>query len=85
MIRDPRIGSSPTHGRAAPRSSRRAPRLVRPEGKTGDRGRFHDSGFSGYPNASTAPFRAWKKDLDDRLAGKLSAEDLRKRIEIAEY
>lgn len=33
----------------------------------------------------TLVFKARKKDLDERLAGKLSPEDLRKRIEIAEY
>jgi hypothetical protein len=33
----------------------------------------------------TLVLKARKKDLDDRLAGKLSTEDFRKRIEIAEY
>jgi hypothetical protein len=33
----------------------------------------------------TLVFKARKKDLDDRVTGKLSSDDLRKRIEVAEY
>lgn len=65
-----------------------AVRLVRPEEHLVIVVDFTARVFPGWSESRadrTLVFKARKKDLDDRLAGKLSPEDLRKRIEIAEY
>lgn len=63
-------------------------RLVRPEEHLVVVVDFTARTFPGWAEPRgdrTLVLKARKKDLDDRLAGRLSAEDLRKRIEIAEY
>ena len=65
-----------------------AVRLVRPEEHLVVVVDFTVRAFPGWSESRaerTLVFKARKKDLDDRQAGKLSPEDLRKRIEIAEY